>query len=674
MNDNDITITPISPVLVANRGEIARRIIAAAHLRGLQAVAVYSDADADAPFVAEADAAVRLPGNTPAETYLDVDLILDAARRTGARSIHPGYGFLSENAGFARAVADAGLVWIGPSPEAISAMGSKIEAKAMMADAGVPVLGNLGVDEITEGMLPVLVKAAAGGGGRGMRVVRDMDSLHKEHAAAAAEAKSAFGDDTIFIERFIESGRHIEVQLMADSHGTIWAVGERECSIQRRHQKVIEEAPSPLVEAIDGMRARLFEAARNAARATGYTGAGTVEFLADHKGEFFFLEMNTRLQVEHPVTEATTGLDLVSLQFDVAAGLPLPSPEPPAAQGWSVEARLYAEDPANDWRPMSGDLTRLDFDDVVSSFSGPDRAGLRLDSGFEPAPDRPATVGTNYDAMLAKVITWAPTRAEAVSRLSAALRRARIHGLGTNRDLLVRILDDAEFRAGTFDTSYLSDERLALLSAPLADPATTALSLFATAAAAEEETLSDLPTPPVPAGFRNVGRSSTEHRFQIGDEEVTTEIIRTRRGNPRGTGDADGAEVVGIERRGDATVVRVERDRVVIPFTVRTYPDGAVGVDSGFGPVNAVKLPRYVNPSLAAAEGSLLAPMPGSIIAVHVEAGNEVEAGQILLSMEAMKMEHAIRAGTAGIVDELPVAVGDQVDAGRVLAVVKPAE
>ncbi|MDN6387659.1 MAG: ATP-grasp domain-containing protein, partial [Corynebacterium sp.] len=307
-------------ILVANRGEIARRVFTTARNRGLSTVAVYSDADANEPFALEADAAVRLPGNAPAETYLNSEAVLDAAKRTGADAVHPGYGFLSENAGFARAVIDAGLTWIGPSPAAIDAMGSKTEAKKLMEAAGVPVLTNLETSEITEDMLPVLVKASAGGGGRGMRVVRTMDELESETAAAVREAESAFGDGTVFIERYIESGRHIEVQLMADNHGGVWAVGERECSIQRRHQKVIEEAPSPLVERVDGMRERLFEAARAAAHAIDYSGAGTVEFLANDKGEFFFLEVNTRLQVEHPVTEATTGLDLVGLQFDVAAG------------------------------------------------------------------------------------------------------------------------------------------------------------------------------------------------------------------------------------------------------------------------------------------------------------------------------------------------------------------
>ncbi|APT90274.1 acetyl-CoA carboxylase subunit alpha [Corynebacterium sphenisci DSM 44792] len=670
----------MGPVLVANRGEIARRVIHAARLRGIGTVAVHSDADAAAPFVAEADCAVRLPGVSPADTYLDAGRILAAARAAGARAIHPGYGFLSENAAFARAVIDAGLTWIGPPPEAIEAMGSKTRAKEMMAAAGVPVLDDLALEEVTGAHLPVLVKASAGGGGRGMRVVANLDELVREHAAAAAEAGGAFGDDTVFIERFIASGRHIEVQLIADGHGGVWAVGERECSIQRRHQKVIEEAPSPLVEAVDGMRDRLFDAARAAARAVGYAGAGTVEFLADAEGGFFFLEMNTRLQVEHPVTEATTGLDLVGLQFDIAAGLPLPAERPPAARGWAVEARLYAEDPAHDYRPASGELLRLALDDVVSSFSGPEKPGIRLDSGVAPAPGAPATVGTDYDAMLAKVISYAPTRAEAVARLSAALRRGRIHGLGVNRDLLVRVLDDPGFRAGEFDTSFLDAGRLAAYAAPLVAGRDLRLALFAAAVALEDASAEALPTPAAPVGFRTVGRAGSTTILLLAGEEQEVRLIRDRRGTAHGAGDLDGAAVVesrplaegewtsrgGVRSR----LVRIADGGVTRPFTVTAYPGGAIAVDQPAGSVQLVHPPRHPDLALAAAEGSLLAPMPGSVLSVRLAVGDRVAAGDVLLSMEAMKMEHGIRAGVDGVVAELPVAVGDQVAAGTVLAVV----
>jgi propionyl-CoA carboxylase alpha chain len=352
----------ITSVLVANRGEIARRIFRTARSLGLSTVAVHSSADAAMPFVGEADAAVHLPGNAPSDTYLRGELVIEAALRARADAVHPGYGFLSENAGFAQAVIDAGLTWIGPPVDAISSMGSKIEAKKLMAAAGVPVLAELTPAEVSAADLPVLVKASAGGGGRGMRVVSRLEDLPDEIEAASAEALSAFGDGTVFCERYLEAGRHIEVQIMADQHGTIWAVGERECSIQRRHQKVVEEAPSPLVERIPSMRSLLYDAARKAAAAIGYVGAGTVEFLADEQGDFYFLEMNTRLQVEHPVTEETTGLDLVELQFAVAAGDRL-APEPPPTVGHAIEVRLYAEDPAHDWQPQTGVLHRFGVGD-----------------------------------------------------------------------------------------------------------------------------------------------------------------------------------------------------------------------------------------------------------------------------------------------------------------------
>src|SRR4051794_27093253 len=382
----------ITSVLVANRGEIARRVFATCRRLGLGTVAVFSDPDAGSPHFREADAAVRLPGAAPADTYLRADRLIDAARTAGADAIHPGYGFLSENAGFARAVLDAGLVWIGPSPDAIDAMGSKIESKRLMDAAGVPVLRELAPEDVTADDLPVLIKASAGGGGRGMRIVRELAELPGEIEAARAEAASAFGDPTVFCEPYLATGRHIEVQVMADQHGTVWAVGERDCSIQRRHQKVVEEAPSPLVERIDGMRKELFEAARAAAATIGYTGAGTVEFLADDNGRFFFLEMNTRLQVEHPVTECTTGLDLVALQLAVADGLAL-DPDPPTARGHAIEVRLYAEDPAAGWQPQSGVLDRIEVPGVDVAFGlGAGPAGLRLDSGVENGTD----VGIHY--------------------------------------------------------------------------------------------------------------------------------------------------------------------------------------------------------------------------------------------------------------------------------------
>ena len=669
------TTRPITSVLVANRGEIARRVHHTARTLGMTTVAVFSDADAGAPHAREADAAVRLPGNTPAETYLRGDLVIAAAEAAGADAIHPGYGFLSENAGFARDVMAAGLTWVGPPVAAIEAMGSKIEAKKLMAAAGVPLLTDLEPADVTEDMLPVLVKASAGGGGRGMRVVRTLDTLHDEIAAARREAASAFGDDAVFCERYLERGRHIEVQIMADARGTVWAVGERECSIQRRHQKVIEEAPSPLVERIPGMREKLYDAARDAAAAIGYTGAGTVEFLATDDGEFFFLEMNTRLQVEHPVTEATTGLDLVALQLDVAAGLPLPSAEPPATRGWSVEARLYAEDPADDYAPGSGTLWALDVPGVASYFTGPHRPGIRLDSGFEPGPDG-AEIGVHYDPMLAKVISRGRTRTEACAALAAALARARVHGLSTNRAQLVRVLRHPEFVAGNLSTAFLDEHGAdgpdgAQLAAPLADAEDVRISALAAAIVAGGAEHARGPVASAPAGFRNVGRSLQTRSFRVGEDDLTVSYLRDRTGIRPAEEDLAAVVTIGAVTASSLEVeLRGVRRTLEVSRYARPGHDTRVEVDSSLGPVSLTEPPRYADPTAGAAAGSLLAPMPGAIIRVAVSVGDTVTAGQPLLWMEAMKMEHTISATADGVVTELPVSVGDQVAADAVLVVV----
>ncbi|WP_460443957.1 acetyl-CoA carboxylase biotin carboxylase subunit, partial [Amycolatopsis cihanbeyliensis] len=466
----------IENLLVANRGEIALRVFRTCRDAGIGTVAVYSDADAASPHVTGADAAVRLPGNAPSDTYLRADLLLDAARRAGADAVHPGYGFLSENAAFARAALDAGLTWVGPPPQAIETMGSKVESKRLMAKAGVPVLPELAPGEVTEADLPVLVKASAGGGGRGMRVVRELADLPTAVDSARAEAESAFGDPTVFCERYLDTGRHIEVQVLADTHGTVWALGERECSIQRRHQKVIEEAPSPLVDA--AMREELFEAARKAAKAIDYVGAGTVEFLSTSDGRFYFLEMNTRLQVEHPVTECTTGVDLVARQLRVAEGERLP-PAPPERAGHAIEVRLYAEDPSAGWQPQSGTLYRFELPGIRAEFAVPDGHGLRLDSGVADGSE----IGVHYDPMLAKVVAWAPDRAGAARMLAGALARARIHGVVTNRDLLVNVLRHPAFRAGDIDTAFFDRHGLDTLARPLAGGEHVRLSALAAALA-----------------------------------------------------------------------------------------------------------------------------------------------------------------------------------------------
>ncbi|MFC4605028.1 acetyl/propionyl/methylcrotonyl-CoA carboxylase subunit alpha [Rhodococcus kronopolitis] len=649
----------ITSVLVANRGEIARRVFATCRRAGIGTVAVFSDADADSPHVAEADAAIRLPGNTPAETYLRGELIIAAAQSAGADAVHPGYGFLSENADFARAVVEAGLTWIGPPVQAIELMGSKVESKKIMDAAGVPVLTELDPEAVTVAHLPVLIKASAGGGGRGMRVVRELSALDGELEAARREAQSAFGDPTVFCERYLETGRHIEVQVMADRHGTVWAVGERECSIQRRHQKVVEEAPSPLVQRLPGMREKLFEASRIAANAIGYEGAGTVEFLADEAGEFFFLEMNTRLQVEHPVTECTTGLDLVDLQLQVANGVALPD-EPPALRGHSIEVRLYAEDPAQDWQPQSGTVHRLELPGVVEEFTVLDRLGVRLDSGVVDG----SVVGVHYDPMLAKVISFAPTRGQAAQLLASTLARTRIHGLRTNRDLLVTILRHPAFLAGDTDTAFFATHGLDTLSRPLADPDTEALAALAAALAdaaanrAAARVLGGLPS-----GWRNLPSQPHRKHFTGAAGEHDIRYLITRGGLR-----ADGFDDVALVSATPETVV-LERGGLQRTFAVARYGD-EVFVDSALGPVALTATARFVDPSTEVAAGSLLAPMPGAVIRLGAAQGERVVAGQPILWLEAMKMEHTVTAPVSGVLVELPVVLGQQVEVGSVLAVV----
>ncbi|MFV2099474.1 biotin carboxylase N-terminal domain-containing protein [Micromonospora sp. LOL_024] len=655
----------ISRLLVANRGEIARRVFAACRASGVETVAVHSDADTEAPFVAEADHAVRLPGNTPVETYLRIELILDAARRSGADAIHPGYGFLAENAGFAAAVTDAGLTWVGPPAKAIAAMGDKLAAKALLADAGIPMLPSWTEPEQVTGF-PVLVKASAGGGGRGMRIVRDTDGLAGAVASARREAAAAFGDGTVFVERYVERGRHVEVQIVGDRHGTVLALGERDCSIQRRHQKIVEEAP-----AIVGteLRERLHAAAVSAGRAVDYLGAGTVEFLLAPDGEFYFLEMNTRLQVEHPVTEAVTGLDLVRLQLLVAEGEPLPLTATPPVAGHAIEVRLCAEDPAQGFRPATGTLHRFAVPGVVGDFTPP--RGLRLDSGVQSG----STVGVHYDSMLAKLVAWAPTRVEAARALAAALARAELHGVRTNRDLLVRVLRSREFGAAEVDTGFL--DRHPEVFAPLLPAGELPLAALAAALASAADRRAAAPVlAGLPAGWRNVPAFPQVARFvgPDGDEvEVRYRLDRTG-------GLAQWSTSTGDEPPPTVTLVGAAGQRVVLDVdgVRRAYRVHRVGsevfVDGPDGAASLVELPRFPVPGAELAAGSLLAPLPGAVARVHVEVGQRVAAGDLLLTLEAMKLEHPVVAPTDGVVTELPVLAGGQVDTGAVLAVVGPVE
>jgi propionyl-CoA carboxylase alpha chain len=653
----------IQSVLVANRGEIARRVFRTCRDLGIATVAVFSDADADAPFVTEADRSVRLPGNAPSDTYLRADLVIDAAKRAGADAIHPGYGFLSENADFARQVMDAGLTWVGPTPETIEAMGSKIRAKELMVKAGVPVL-SVDPDALLEGRgtqddFPLLVKASAGGGGRGMRVVTDPADLAGELTAAGAEALSAFGDDTVFVEPYLPTARHIEVQVMADTHGTVWVVGDRDCSIQRRHQKVVEEAPAPAVS--DPVRKQLHDAARAACEAVGYVGAGTVEFLVadahEDSGRVHFLEMNTRLQVEHPVTECVTGLDLVALQLSVAEGNALDG-DVPAPSGHAVEVRLYAEDPADDWAPQTGTVRAFDIDGA--RFANPAAYGLRVDSGVESG----SVVGIHYDAMLAKLVAYGADRAAALRVLSTGLRRMKLHGVTTNTGLLLGILADDDFVAARIHTALL-DEKLDAWTAPVLDEHGLALAAGAAAlahaasAAAGSRVLAH-----IPPAFRNVPSQPRTRTYRAGGDEITVSYS-SERGRLSLT-DLEGVTVTSAS----PTRVELEEDGVSTGYDI-VVGATTVDVDGPDGSATFEIVPEFVDPADVVAEGSLLAPMPAAVVSVAVESGQTVSKGDVVLVLEAMKMQHTITAPTDGVVSELDVSAGQQVEAGAVLAVIE---
>ncbi len=662
--------TRIGKLLVANRGEIAVRVIRTAHALGIATVAVYSDPDAGAPYVTLADEAVRLPGAAPADTYLRGDLIIAAAAATRADAVHPGYGFLSENAAFARACADAGLIFVGPAPGTIAAMGDKVAAKAMMAAAGVPVLPSVTVDAdrvhhdaAAQVGFPLLVKAAFGGGGRGMRLVSDSAELDEAVGAARREAAAAFGDGTVFLERYVPDPRHVEVQILGDAHGDVVHLFERECSIQRRYQKIVEESPSP---AVDGeLRAALTKAAVTAGQAVGYTGAGTVEFVLDRDGSFYFLEMNTRLQVEHPVTEQVTGLDLVELQLRIAEGEPLPPEVREAAiSGHAIEVRLYAEDVPAGFLPVAGTLHR---------FAIPSGPGLRVDTGFRDG----SVVSPHYDAMLAKVIAHGRTRADAARRLARALRDAEIHGLTTNRDLLVAILREPDFLAGATDTGYLTRHEPAALTGAgtgagtgtgTAVPATARHALVAALARqmvnrAEAPVLGTLPS-----GWRNVfsapqrvSYTAAGQQYDVAYRVLGDTVQASVNDVPCGpaTLHETGPQSVDLEVDGTRRVYRVHR------VGSGTY------VDASDGSSALTEVPRFGDPEKLAPAGSLLAPMPGLVRRVLVEVGAAVTAGQPLLVLEAMKMEQTVAAPAAGVVAELRAKAGEQVAAGQVLAVVE---
>ena len=647
----------IRRILVANRGEIARRVFRTCSEMRIETVAVYSDSDAGEPHVFEADSAVNLPGSSPVETYLNGDAVLAAARESSADAIHPGYGFLAENPGFARAVVGGGLTWIGPSPEAIEVMGSKLASKQLVETAGVPTLPDVDLSGVGEEAIyaaaesigyPVLVKASAGGGGKGMRVVESAAGLAEAIAGARREAAASFGDDTVFLEKYLEAVRHIEVQVFGDTHGNVVSLHERECSIQRRHQKIIEEAPSVAID--QTMRDQMGASAVAVAKAVGYVGAGTVEFLLQD-GLFWFLEMNTRLQVEHPVTEMITGLDLVRLQIEVANGRPLlPEAMTPVITGHAIEARLYAEDPAHGFLPVTGRIHRFSFDD---------RPGLRVDSGVENG----SVVSVHYDPMLAKVIAHAPTRQEAASGLGDALRHARIHGLVTNRELLVRVLEHEDFLAGRTDTHFLDSHDLETLASSLVDETEARLAAIAVAAADRlhrRQEASVLGT--IGSGWRNSPSQPQKVAYRWNGIEIGVEYRVS--GTGLQVGGREGLAVITETPH----LVELEVDGANSVFAIDRFGPARY-VDGPTGPVLLEEVPRFTRSEVEEDPGSLHAPMPGRVLRVDVSVGNRVEEGQTLMVLEAMKMEHTLRAPWPGTVVEVHYQPGDQVEAEAVLVV-----
>ncbi|WP_117211366.1 acetyl/propionyl/methylcrotonyl-CoA carboxylase subunit alpha [Allorhizocola rhizosphaerae] len=671
----------IRRLLVANRGEIARRIFATCRAVGIETVAVHSTADVDAPFVGEADYAVQLPGYAPSATYLRGDLIIAAAKKTGADAIHPGYGFLAENADFAGAVTEAGLTWVGPPPKVISVMASKIDAKALLAEADVPVLPSW-TDPTLVDEFPVLVKAAVGGGGRGMRIVRDAESLGEAVSSARREAFGAFGDNTVFCERYVEQARHIEVQIVADQHGNTITFGERECSIQRRHQKILEETPSPAVS--PQLRENLCAAAVAVAEAVGYVGIGTVEFLLSPAGEFYFLEMNTRLQVEHPVTECVTGLDLVRLQLFLAEGGRLPYSTPPPMRGHAIEVRLCAEDPTTNWLPATGQVHRFDVPEVVGRFKPLLSPGIRLDSGIEPG----SVVGVHYDSMLAKIVAWAPTRYEAARMLAGVLARTKVHGLVTNRDLLVRVLRHPAFLTGQIDAGLL-DRQPEVFAPLLSSVEAVRLSCLAAALAAAAGRFEGATVQPgIPSGWRNVPSipQTIVYDGPAGPVEVGYRLAAdgalaqwwVRVVDPEELDLAGLGHVGVVDEHPPVAVVSASAHKVVldvagIRLTVDVHRVGNVSyLDSVEGSVTLRELPRFPLPSMELEEGSLTAPLPGAVGRVLVSPGQRVGAGELLLTLEAMKLEHPVHAPADGVVSVIKVRPGALVDTGALLAVLHP--
>ena len=636
----------INTLLVANRGEIARRIFRTAKSMGIICIAVYTDADSNEPFVKEADRSIRLPTN-----YLDIEAIIAAAEKTQSDAIHPGYGFLSENASFARAVIEANINWVGPSPEVIEAMGDKIEAKKIADKAKVPTLPSSDdLKDFSSVGFPLLVKAAAGGGGKGMRIVENKNDLKEAISTAQREAKNAFGDERVFLEKYISKSRHIEVQILGDSHGNLLHLGERECSIQRRHQKIIEESPSSVIN--DEQRVLITEAALRMGETLEYQSAGTVEFLFDDEtGDFFFLEVNTRLQVEHPVTEAITGIDLVREQLRISSGEIVSfTQEGLKVEGHAIEARLYAEDPVNDFLPATG---------TILAFSPLNGNNVRWDSGVEKG----SFVGVEYDPMLAKVISHSPNRTEAALTLANALENLHLAGVTTNRDFLTSVLRHDRFLKGDTTTDFIEENspepKLQLTENELENAAITAALWLQGKNRKNSIVLSS-----IPSGWRN-GRLPAQEISLLHDGENLNVSYKSRRDASFLFNDKKIVKLHKWSARGIEAEIEDERINSLI-----TESPEAIHVQTTKGTVSFVLVPRFEPPGFQIAEGSLVAPMPGVVLEIRVSPGDSVSTGDTLLVLEAMKMENHIKAPHDGTVSEILVSENQQLENGVPLLVI----
>ena len=655
-------VTPIKKLLVANRGEIARRIMRTAHDMGISTVAIFAEGDARAPFVNEADTAIFLEGRTSTETYLDVEKVINACKRSGADAVHPGYGFLSENEGFAQAIIDAGIKWIGPSPEVIGLMGDKLSAKNLMTEAGVPTLPAI---EITDKLdvlkaadeigYPVLVKASAGGGGRGMRIVETKEDLEAAVEGAKREALNSFGDDTVFLEKWLDVSRHVEIQILGDTHGNLVHCFERECSIQRRHQKIIEEAPSPAVT--EDIRERMGAAAIAAAKKLGYSSAGTVEFLLSGD-EFWFLEVNARLQVEHPVTEEIIGKDLVREQIRVAEGEPLSfSQEELSIDGHAIEARLYAENPEKNFLPSPGPVIAWEPSTIGRA---------RFDSGVETG----SIITTEFDPMIAKVTVHAPTRREAAARLARVLETTRIQGLTTNRDFLVNTLRTDEYISGDTTTDFIervNPDRVIPKDQEALQSAAIAIAIESQAKRRANAKINKR----IRGGWRNSTMPDEELTLEAYGEEIKLRY-KSNRDNSFNFSFEETSHVVKVIDSGCGSV-EIDIDGQRSQYTLDKIGEEWL-VHSTFCDFEFKELPRYPISSSDDFGGGLVAPMPGAILSIDIKPGDTVKKGDVLVILEAMKMEHRITAPRDGIVGSVQTEVGEQVENEQLLVTLEEEE